>query len=208
MSSVDAIGKNEPTIKEYKSAYWHVKFISNFINQSESEILNKKTEHLFTKHGKIQKRRTNLTMGLTDGMTYKVNFGYGENRKETIRKTLAYNIIPELSNIKEKLEQLLEVKFPMCALLRYPNGNYGIKRHRDKEVPKGSIIVGLSVGETRTLTISSPQNNIDPLKLELSPGSLYIFYPPTNDRAFHCIETESNRLNPRISFTFRTNWTS
>lgn len=195
-------------IQEYKSSYWDVKFIPDFISSNDSTTLFNETEHLFDINNKIQKRRSNMTLGERDGMTYKVSFGYGSNEKEVIRKTLSYSKISSLKPIKDRIETYLEKSFPMCAILRYPNGSYGIKRHRDREVPARSIIVGLSVGETRTLVISSPKNNIDPLRLNLTPGSLYIFYPPTNERAFHCIEEDSTKKNCRISFTFRTNWTA
>lgn len=199
--------KNDQEVQEYKSSYWHVLFIPRFISKIEAVLLFAETEHLFTVNKKIQKRRSNLTLGNTAGMTYKVRFGYGANQKETVRKTLAYSEVPSLVEVTKRVENRLKSKFPMCALLRYPDGLHGIKRHRDREIPVGSTIAGLSVGETRTLTISAPKNNIPPLHLQLLPGSLYVFYPPTNERSFHCIEEEPKRTKCRISFTFRTNWT-
>lgn len=173
----------------------------------EAKLLMKQGESCFKAAGKIQNRRTNLTFGTKAGMTYKVSFGYGANQTETIRKTLEYDKIPCLSSIVEKVERELEAKFPICAALRYPNGSKGIKRHRDREVPAGSTIAGLSVGESRTLIVSAWGKNPTPLRLELTPGSLYVFHPPTNEKAFHCIEEEPERKGSRISFTFRTNWT-
>lgn len=200
------------SVQEFKSAYWHVVLIPDFLTQSEANALMKEGESLFSAEGKIQKRRTNLTLGERKGMKYKVTFGYGKTARTTVRQTLAYKSVPSLSSIKDRVEKITRrngetINFPMCAALRYPNGKYGIKRHRDREVPAGSIIAGLSVGEQRTLILSKPKGD-ETCKLVLSPGSLYIFYPPTNDRAFHAIEEEPERKGARISFTFRTNWTS
>lgn len=200
------------SVQEFKSSYWNVVLIPNFLTSEEADLLMKEGESLFEDEGKIQKRRTNLTLGERKGMKYKVKFGYGSSARTTIRQTLAYESIPSLVLIRSKIEKIASkngenVNFPMCAALRYPNGKYGIKRHRDREVPAGSIIAGLSVGERRTLVLSQPRGG-EPCKLDLSPGSLYIFYPPTNERAFHSIEEEPDRKGARISFTFRTNWTS
>lgn len=196
-------GKSEtPSVQEFKSAYWNVVLIPNFLTSMEADLLMKEGESLFEDEGKIQKRRTNLTLGERKGMKYKVTFGYGSSARTTVRQTLAYESIPSLGSIRNKVEKIVSrngenVNFPMCAALRYPNGKYGIKRHRDREVPAGSIIAGLS----------RPKGG-ESCKLDLSPGSLYIFYPPTNERAFHSIEEEPERKGARISFTFRTNWTS
>jgi alkylated DNA repair dioxygenase AlkB len=214
---------SEPIFKslQFKSSYWNVVLIPDFLSQAEASSLFFQGEALFSSLGKIQKRRTNVTLGDRDGMTYKVEFGYGKTKRSTTRQTIAYKNISILPDIKSRVEKVVanldpsfsqgkevspKVSFPMCAALRYPNGNYGIKRHRDREVPSGSIIAGLSVGEKRTLILSDPKGNHSE-RLDLTPGSLYIFYPPTNDRSFHEIEEEPKRSKPRISFTFRTNWT-
>jgi alkylated DNA repair dioxygenase AlkB len=92
--------------------------------------------------------------------------------------------------------------------LRYPDGATHIKRHRDREVPAGSTIAGISVDETRTLVLSTWKKDVKSLSLELKPGSSYAFLPPTNERSFHAIEAEPDKKGARVSFTFRTNWRS
>jgi 2OG-Fe(II) oxygenase superfamily len=150
-------GKNELSsqthlsIQEFKSAHWNVVLITNFLTSAEADKLMKEGESLFAAQGKIQKRRTNLTLGEREGMKYKVTFGYGASARTTIRETLTYESIPSLPDIRNRVEKMVNseknVSLPMCAALRYPSGKYGIKRHRDREVPAGSIIAGLSVGE-------------------------------------------------------------
>ena len=193
---------------EYKSAYWHVLAFDAFSSPDEAKTLMVESEALFTAQGKIQRRRTNLTLGERAGMTYKVMFGYGESAKTTVRRTLAYEAIRSLPTIRARVERQLKASFPLCAALRYPDGAHGIKRHKDREVPAGSTIAGISVGETRTLVLSTWKKDVKPLSLELKPGSLYVFLPPTNERSFHAIEAEPDKKGARISFTFRTNWSS
>jgi hypothetical protein len=188
----------------YKSIHWNVSFYPNFLTREESELLHLESERCFAKHNKIMNRRTNITFGDTDGMTYKVGFGpYAESK--VTRTTIKYDNIPSLPKIKERIEALLKEKFPICAGLRYPNGLYGISRHRDREVPTGSTIAGLSVGEVRKLKISSWAGK--PIEIDLTLGSLYVFHPPTNDKSMHSIETDPTKGKSRTSFTFRTNWT-
>ena len=126
--------------------------IENFIADDEATLLFQETDALFMKHNKIQNRRLNLTVGDDSKMTYKVSFGYGKNQKETVRKVLDYNSIPSLSNIKERVEMQLDSSLSICAILRYPKVK-GIKRHRDREIPKDSIIAGVIDRWTKDITV-------------------------------------------------------
>src|SRR3989338_8052202 len=88
---------------------------------------------------------------------------------------------PVIKSIKNNLENFIDEKFTVCVLQKYKHGNIGIKPHRDKEMKKGTIICGLSVGETRTLTVAGGNKN---------------------DYWSHSIEKDSTK-NVRYSATFR-----
>ena len=90
------------------------------------------------------------------------------------------------------------VNFNVCVIQQYPNGKYGIQKHRDKEM--NGMICGISVGQTRTLSMYKYNTNV--LNQPLNNGSLYLILPPTNDFFLHAIEKDSSR-GVRYSLTFR-----
>ena len=101
--------------------------------------------------------------------------------------------------IRDRAQEITGEKYNICVVQRYPSGKVGIKPHRDKEMTKGTTICGVSVGETRVLTINGKKN----INLSLNPGSMYVFNPPTNTYNTHCIQKKDDTKGPRISLTFR-----
>lgn len=121
-----------------------------------------------------------------------------------VRPTVDWTNIPELLAIKEKVEKATGEKFTYCVVQKYPTGNIGIDPHRDKEMIKGSVIAGLSVGSGRDLILSPPRwLDYDPVRIHLPHGSLYALNPPTNDYWSHSIPRDNKVKSARISLTFR-----
>ena len=151
-------------------------------------------------------RRVNQNYG-EKGVSYKLVFG----PRVIERKVLPWG--PESGSpgtvlwaIKERLTALTGAPYNYVVVQRYPSGKVGIKAHRDKEMRKGTDISGISLGATRTLTLSPPrynQRDTTPLQISLTPGSLYILKPPTNDHWTHSIEKEPQVTGVRISLTYR-----
>lgn len=115
--------------------------------------------------------------------------------------------LPCLISVREKLEALMinsyqdNTKFNVCVVQRYPSGKIEIKPHRDKEMPYGTKICGISLGQTRMLSIAKWKT--DPIvSLPLENGSLYIMLPPMNNYYSHAISKDDSK-NVRISLTFR-----
>lgn len=149
---------------------------------------------LDTHHEWMPNRRQHLLYG-DPGLIYRVTYG-GTTAEYP---TYPWDQLPVLSSIKALIEQVTGDVYTVCVIQHYPNGKIGINPHRDKEMKPGTTIAGISLGETRTLTMSRHQQTIP---LRLNPGSLYIFHPPTNDYWAHSIEKDDT-LNARISLTFR-----
>jgi alkylated DNA repair dioxygenase AlkB len=59
----------------------------------------------------------------------------------------------ELNFIKERVEAITKNKYSIYVMQRYPYGNIGINPHRDKEMVPGTTICGVSLGQTRVLTM-------------------------------------------------------
>ena len=139
-------------------------------------------------------KRATLTYGDT-GLSYRLDF-YG---KITIRKAIPWEELPILLHVRNVLQELTHQTYNTCVIQRYPNGKVGIAPHKNREMTSGTTICGLSLGETRVLTMS---RNSKRFHIKLVPGSVYVLNPPTNDCWFHSIEIDET-LGPRISLTFR-----
>lgn len=142
------------------------------------------------------------------GLKYVLKFGgWGGKPLKTIeRPVLPWDELPALDAIKEMLYETTGATYNYCVIQRYPNGRVGINPHKDKEMIPGSLIAGISLGATRTLTLIPPKyNKVDqePITIQLPPGSLYLLKDPTNRHWQHSIDKD-HTTTPRISLTFRT----
>jgi alkylated DNA repair dioxygenase AlkB len=168
----------------------------------------------------VPHQRRNQTYG-DDGLVYSITFGgysrrkpgglisdqsYGGKRKNTVHRVAKpWSDVPILLPIKQEVEAVTGCKYNFCVAQYYPSGRVGINPHRDKEMVPGTTIVGLSFGQTRKLSMGPPrflEDHFAPLVLDLLPGSMYVFHPPTNDWWSHSIVKDESEF-PRISLTFR-----
>lgn len=103
-------------------------------------------------------------------------------------------------------------RFNFVLVNRYKDGQDHMGEHRDDEVdlvPKSSI-ASLSLGQARDFVFRhkdargrAAQRKIDPVKFELSHGSLLMMNHPTNVFWFHSLPVRKKAICPRINFTFR-----
>lgn len=168
-----------------------VGFYPNFYSEDEATALYTEIDKYLDK-GKS--KRSSKSFGEA-GLEYVIHW-YG---KTTVRKLIDWTKYPILLKIRDKLTAVVPEDYNTVVVQRYPSGKCGIKPHRDKEMKRGTVIAGLSLGQTRTLAL---QRGSKTYKLTLTPGSLYILRPPTNDLWSHCIE-EDDSVSPRISLTYR-----
>jgi alpha-ketoglutarate-dependent dioxygenase alkB family protein 2 len=115
--------------------------------------------------------------------------------------------MPILKLFEQMIEKETGQAYHTCVLQLYPDGNSGIKPHRDKEMSPETIVASLSLGCTRTMRFEksgscSTEQKIDIL---LSPGTLCLINPPTNNYWLHSIPVSPDlSINtPRISLVYR-----
>jgi hypothetical protein len=143
-------------------------------------------------------KRSTILFG-DEGLIYSVTY-HGHTSHH---KTINWASLPILLPLKSHIEQLYKHTFNFCAIMKYPNGDTVIGKHRDKEMVAGSTICGISVGVTRRLQLSPPGwLNQSPHVLNLTHGSLYALLPPTNDKWLHEILKDTT-TQTRYSLTFR-----
>lgn len=184
-------------ITQYIDHNLDVDFYHNLFDEERSHEIFRFLENNIafpvTKTGKLKAGRAKTIYG---DCRYKVVW-YG---KTTYYNTIPWDSMPTLRKIKEYVEFVTKTKYNICVVQRYSSGKYGINPHRDREMTKGTKILGLSFGATRELRLSHQGTE---LKLDLKSGSAYCLNPPTNDYWFHSIVPDENITEPRISLTFR-----
>lgn len=150
----------------------NVDFYPDFLNKEEaSNLFNILEEKVVWCRKTYENQRTSQTYG-DDGLIYEINW----YNKKTYRKVHPWNEVNVLSYVRDRVQNITGEKYNICVVQRYPHGNIGINPHRDKEMKKGTTICGISIGETRCLSIDGKYN----IELELTPGSMYLIHQQTN----------------------------
>ncbi|XP_078363330.1 DNA oxidative demethylase ALKBH2-like [Oculina patagonica] len=103
-------------------------------------------------------------------------------------------------------------KFNFVLVNRYNDGTDHMGEHRDDEADLllRSPIASVSLGQVRDFVFrhrdargSGAKRKIDPVKFELSHGSLLMMNHPTNIYWFHSLPVRKKAVFPRINLTFR-----
>jgi alkylated DNA repair dioxygenase AlkB len=122
------------------------------------------------------------------------------------------------NRIEKEIQPYFTKKLDINSVLinLYRNGNDNIRHHRDKLFGENPIVIGLSLGETRTIKFRRVIFNEEiPVKMktdkkknylnkefELKSGTLFIMAGSTQKYYSHGIDRDSSK-NPRYSLTFR-----
>lgn len=113
---------------------------------------------------------------------------------------------PILLSIKERIEQVAEVKFNSVLVNLYRNGKDSVSWHSDDEPELGTnpIIGSISFGETRRFQLRHKWNkDLDKVEITLSHGSVLLMKGSTQHFWQHQILKTSKPLKERINLTFR-----
>lgn len=97
-------------------------------------------------------------------------------------------------------------QFNSCLINYYQNGSEYISAHSDDErrLDRNGLVLSLSFGSERVMTIRSKTGAMKPLLIPLPPGSLFAMEGPQFQKLFtHGIDRCSPKVGPRISLTFR-----
>lgn len=111
----------------------------------------------------------------------------------------------ELSDLKQRVEEVTGTKFNSCLLNLYHNGDEGIAWHSDDEKPLGenSIIASLSFGAERKFSFKHKHTK-QTISVVLEHGSLLIMKDDTQTNWLHSLPKSKKITRPRINLTFRT----
>lgn len=109
-----------------------------------------------------------------------------------------------VKQIKDKVEETLNIEFNSCLLNLYRNGNDSVGYHQDNEKKLGlnPIIASVSFGATRKFQIKHISSNRKE-DILLRNGSLLVMGGETQSKWKHQIPKEKSVIKPRINLTFR-----
>jgi alkylated DNA repair dioxygenase AlkB len=117
--------------------------------------------------------------------------------------------IPELLDLKNKIEEITEAKYNSVLLNYYRDGNDSVGLHADneKELGKNPNIASVSLGAARTFTLEqyrtldkSPATGYE--EYQLTSGSLLVMSGTTQHFWKHSIP-KCKDTGPRINLTYR-----
>ncbi|KAM8865293.1 DNA oxidative demethylase ALKBH2 [Synchiropus picturatus] len=119
---------------------------------------------------------------------------------------------PTLEYIRDKVTKATGQIFNFVLVNRYKDGQDHMGEHRDdeKELDPLCPIASVSFGAARDFIFRHRDargkhscRQIDPVKLELAPGSLLLMNAPTNTLWYHSLPVRKKVLRPRVNLTFR-----
>ncbi|KAG2378807.1 hypothetical protein C9374_007955 [Naegleria lovaniensis] len=176
-----------------------VKHISNFVSPRDSKIL------------------FNKLLEMCKFQTKDYNFGgkvVTSPRKYTfLTKESPQFYIPELVQLKERVEKYTGEVFNGVLVNRYDNGQDSIMWHADKEksLNQGCSIVSISLGQARDfqfrprkdVAVYDQIKSMGVLTTKLEDGAMVIMNDKTQLYYEHCVPKRKNVHGMRINLTFR-----
>src|SRR6266849_2898760 len=111
----------------------------------------------------------------------------------------------ELSDLRQRVEEVTGTNFNSCLLNLYHNGNEGVAWHSDDEKALGKTptIASLSFGAERKFCFRHKRTG-ETASLILESGSLLVMKDATQANWAHSLPKSKKIKTPRISLTFRT----
>lgn len=115
---------------------------------------------------------------------------------------------PPLEKLRDRLEQVLGLRFNSLLLNRYRTGADRMGWHADDEpeLDPRAPIASLSLGAARTFQLR-PRRPIAgeerALSVELADGDLLLMEPPTQEHWLHQVPVRRRVGNARVNLTFR-----
>ncbi len=134
---------------------------------------------------------------------------YGETGKTYTYSGIMMNPhpwTPLLLEIKERIEKIDNSKFNSVLLNQYRDGQDSVAWHSDDEPELGENpqIASVSFGETRQFCFKhKTKNEIKPITLNLSTGSLLLMQGATQSHWLHQVPKTTKPVTTRINLTFR-----
>lgn len=116
-----------------------------------------------------------------------------------------WNSSSTIAMIKERMEQLLGIKFDYVLCHLYRNGRDHISPHRDREAMK-TTIASVSLGAKRKFRLRKiGETKGWEEEFEMDSGSMIVMKPTCQHNYVHWVPEEKKISEPRINLTFRQN---
>ncbi len=131
-----------------------------------------------------------------------LSYSFAGNISKTINWNKDDTVCKVIKNIKKRIESQTMQKFNYVLINRYDDGNNYIGYHhdKDKDLKKGSSIIGVSLGSEREMLFKRDKTVH---KYSLKHGSMIEIKWNTNKNWKHSIPKRKKIKDPRISLTFR-----
>ena len=112
-----------------------------------------------------------------------------------------------IKKVQDYVNNISDIKIPLinsCLINKYPKGENFIAPHRDSELSFGKYptIIGLSIGETRSIDFIHNYDKHNNFSFELESGSIFIMAGSSQECFKHTISKKITE-NVRYSLTFR-----
>lgn len=115
-----------------------------------------------------------------------------------------YEFIPEMMEMKEKIENITNYQFNICLVNYYSTGKNNIGWHSDNE-EKGDIecIASVSLGASREFSFRNKGEKETLKSIQLNNGSLLIMDLGCQNHYEHCLMQNKDIKESRVNLTFR-----
>lgn len=112
--------------------------------------------------------------------------------------------LPELCDLRRRVEAAAGAKFNSVLLNYYRDGNDSVSWHADDEPELGTnpVIASVSLGAVRRFLLKHRKNR-ERIAIDLESGSLLIMAGTLQHHWLHCIPKTKAKVGPRINLTFR-----
>lgn len=140
-------------------------------------------------------------------LTPRLTAWYGNSDLHFSGRTLnPHPWMPELLQIKERVEKTSGAAFNSVLLNLYRNGRDGVGWHRDNEKEFGTnpVIASVSFGETRPFRLRHKfRKDLGQIEIPLTHGSFLLMAGATQHFWEHSIPKTAKDIRPRINLTYR-----
>lgn len=146
-----------------------------------------------------------VTMYKKELLTPRLSAWYGDGRQRDEGKREALPWLPELWDIKERIQTQTGISFDGVLLNYYRDGNDSVAWHSDKDTLPGikTEIASVSIGQVRSFDFRSKANHRQRYSIDLEHGSLLLMKGELQLHWEHRIAKSDLPMSGRINMTFR-----
>ncbi|MGN6437300.1 MAG: alpha-ketoglutarate-dependent dioxygenase AlkB family protein [Agriterribacter sp.] len=138
-------------------------------------------------------------------VTPRLSAWYGDKRQRDEGKREALPWLPELYDLKKRVEDFTGVLFQGVLLNYYRDGNDSVAWHADKDTIPGvkTDIASISIGQERNFDFRNKSDHRQQYSISLEHGSLLLMKGELQKGWEHRIAKSTVPMKARINFTFR-----